>query len=161
MAADFIDTIDFSKYGSVDAEAVDFGYFETDKYPDGTLVADVATYNEFGTRTIPERPFFRNALTEISGGALRRIADEFVRDDFNLRERGAEAIGVFAAAEVGDAAVDLRTPPNAPATVARKGSTNPLVDTGVLSGDVTAGAEGAPGASHKVVRRIGSGRGAG
>ena len=36
------------------------GFFSTAKYDDkrGTPVAAVAAWNEFGTETIPERPFF-------------------------------------------------------------------------------------------------------
>ena len=61
---------------------VTVGFYRTAKYPDGTPVAAVAAWNEFGTKgggwggPIPERPFFRTAI---------RLA----RDDIRqlLRER--------------------------------------------------------------------------
>ena len=53
--------------GAVDELQV--GFFATAKYPDGTPVTNVAVWNEFGTGSIPERPFFRQALA----GAKRSI----------------------------------------------------------------------------------------
>ena len=41
---------------------VQVGFFATAKYDNGTPVAAVAAYNEFGTKRIPERPFFRQAI---------------------------------------------------------------------------------------------------
>jgi hypothetical protein len=38
------------------------GFLENATYPDGTPVATVAAANEFGTRRIPARPFFRNMI---------------------------------------------------------------------------------------------------
>lgn len=38
------------------------GWFETAKYPDGMQVAEVAQMQEFGTKTIPARPFMRPAV---------------------------------------------------------------------------------------------------
>ena len=39
----------------------------TASYPDGTKVAQVAAWNEFGTERIPPRPFFRQTVAENSG----------------------------------------------------------------------------------------------
>ena len=41
---------------------VEIGFFETAKYPNGTSVAAVAAFNEFGTVKLPERAFFRTAI---------------------------------------------------------------------------------------------------
>ena len=43
-------------------EKLEIGFFETARYPNGTFVAQVAYFNEFGTLNIPMRPFFRNAI---------------------------------------------------------------------------------------------------
>ena len=45
-------------------KAVEVGFFETAKYPDGTPVAAVAAWNEFGHQDVLERPFFRNAISD-------------------------------------------------------------------------------------------------
>ena len=48
-----------------------------------------------------------------------------------------EQIGAVAAGAVQEYITDLRTPPNAPGTIERKGSDNPLVDSGALRASVT------------------------
>lgn len=40
------------------------GVFEDATYPDGTSVAQVAAWNEFGTPTAPPRPFMRTTINE-------------------------------------------------------------------------------------------------
>ena len=55
---------------------VDVGFFSTATYPDGTPVAAVAAWNEFGTQRggrphIPERPFFRRAIKSMRPGVVR------------------------------------------------------------------------------------------
>ena len=58
--------------GGVSSVAV--GFFADAKYQDGTPVAAVAAWNEFGTKNIPERPFFRNALAESERGVSNILA---------------------------------------------------------------------------------------
>ena len=41
---------------------IEVGFINTDVYDDGTRVADVAMWNEFGTADAPQRPFFRSAI---------------------------------------------------------------------------------------------------
>jgi len=48
-----------------------------------------------------------------------------------------DAIGGYAATHIQQFMVDLKHPPNAPITIARKGSSNPLIDTGQLMNSVT------------------------
>ena len=55
-------------------KGVKVGFFSTARYEDGTPVAAVAAWNEFGTETIPERPFFRNALAESERGVSNILA---------------------------------------------------------------------------------------
>jgi len=48
-----------------------------------------------------------------------------------------ETVGVVAVGKVQGYITDLRSPPNAPSTIAMKGSDNPLVDTGAMRQSVT------------------------
>lgn len=48
-----------------------------------------------------------------------------------------EHVGVVAAGAVQEYMTDLRTPPNAPSTIERKGSDNPLIDTGAMRQSVS------------------------
>lgn len=43
---------------------VKVGFMSTDQYPDGTYVAQVAYWNEYGTKSTPARPFMRNAIAK-------------------------------------------------------------------------------------------------
>lgn len=119
------------------------GFFKTAKYPDGTQVAAVAAWNEFGTRTekggihIPERPFFRQALKRGEEGAKKILLEEIDPLSMSVNESLGDLIGLHYATEIQKRIVDLREPPNAPSTVERKGSSNPLVDTGFMRQSVT------------------------
>ena len=48
---------------------LEVGFFETDKYTDGTPVAYIAAIQEFGNPAgnNPSRPFFRNAISQHAG----------------------------------------------------------------------------------------------
>lgn len=131
------DTIDFTKVGNIDVESIDVGYFADARYPDGTPVFEVAAYNEFGTSNIPERPAFRNAVRAIEDEGLSVIADIVAAAGVNLRADGAEQIGEYAKSEVQEHVTTLDQPPNAPSTIQRKGSSNPLIDTGFMRQSVS------------------------
>ncbi len=60
--------------GKGGVSGVKVGFFSTARYEDGTPVAAVAAWNEFGTKTIPERSFFRNALAESERGVSNILA---------------------------------------------------------------------------------------
>lgn len=105
----------------------------------GQTLAEVGWWNEFGTRTIPERPFLRTGLNEnidkyrvILGNGLRQIllgqTDE--RQVLNI-------LGMVAVSDVQAKIVSISSPPNAQLTVDRKGSSNPLIDTGALKQHIT------------------------
>jgi hypothetical protein len=56
-------------------KVVNVGFLEGATYPDGTPVAQVAFWNEFGTKTAPPRPFFRSMIQAKSpkwGNALQK-----------------------------------------------------------------------------------------
>lgn len=137
MTATLQGGFDFRKFGRIDASSVDVGFFSEARYPTGQLVAQVAAWQEFGTRTIPERPFFRGALRRMGDGVLESAASAVADARLNLTRRGVGKVGEVARSVLQESVVELRDPPNAPSTVARKGSTNPLVDTGQLVGSVT------------------------
>ncbi len=101
---------------------------------DATL-AEVAYYNEYGTsRGIPERPFIRTTADENRKAYAARMQKE-VQAIFagrsNVRN-ALERVGALAQGHVRKKIRNLKTPANAPATIAAKGSSNPLIDTGTL-----------------------------
>jgi len=77
---------------------VDIGFMANAKYPDGTPVAQVAFWNEFGTASAPARPFFRNMIAKDSskwGGMIARG----IKADFSgrklLENMGEEVAGAL------------------------------------------------------------------
>ena len=111
-------------------------------FPEGEVDGEVrerAIYNEFGTRTIPERPFMRNALRQNGDkyqALIKRASPKILRGE-TTPEAELRKIGIVAQGDVQHEIEVLDTPPNAPSTIARKGSSNPLIETGVMRQAVT------------------------
>ena len=110
-------------------------------YPDGTSVITVGIVNEFGApgAGIPMRSFLRSAIAENDAEirkGLRRVAR--AAQDGAIQERQALALlGQMAASLVQAKIVDGPFEPNAPSTISRKGSSSPLIDTGLLRASIT------------------------
>lgn len=126
--------------------AVEVGFFSTARYPDGTPVAAVAAWNEFGTKRgsgagrrqhVPERPFFRQAIKAMESGLVDLLIDGIDPKKGVVDRHLADRIGAYAQGQVQKQIIELDTPINADSTVARKGSSNPLVDTGTMRNAVT------------------------
>ena len=122
--------------GKGGVKGVKVGFFSTARYEDGTPVAAVAAWNEFGTETIPERPFFRNALAESERGVSNILAKGIDTKKMVVDERLAGRVGAYVQGKIRDSITALKEPPNAPETVRRKGSSNPLLDTDTLRNSV-------------------------
>ena len=103
-------------------------------YPDGTSVAMVGAIHEFGQGQQHERSFIRSTFDEQQPKYIK-MAQKLIKkivDKGGDIETVADLIGTEAAADVSDKIVTLDTPGNAESTKARKGSSNPLIDTGHL-----------------------------
>ena len=122
--------------GKGGVSGVKVGFFSTAKYQDGTPVAAVAAWNEFGTKTIPERSFFRNALAESERSVGRILQAGLDTKKMVVDEQLAGRVGAHVQGKIQDSITSLKEPPNAPETVRRKGSSDPLLDTGTLRNSV-------------------------
>ena len=122
--------------GKGGVSGVKVGFFSTAKYEDGTPVAAVAAWNEFGTETIPERPFFRRAIAEMEDGVTKIVKSGIDTEKMVVDDRLAGRVGAYVAGQVMESITALKEPPNAPETVRRKGSSDPLLDTGTLRNSV-------------------------
>lgn len=116
-------------------ETLEIGFFENARYENGTQVAQVAFFNEFGTLRIPARPFFRNAITKnikkwysTLGSAIRAGRNP---------NNALSLVGEQARGDIIKSITELNTPPNAQSTINAKGSTSPLIDSGLLRRSVT------------------------
>lgn len=107
----------------------------------GDVGADILSrgiYNEFGTNNIPERSFIRagydtekkNIINDAEKLTKKVVAMEM------KPQTAANLLGDAAKGRIQEFAIDLRDPPNAQSTIDKKGSTNPLVDTGQMIGSI-------------------------
>lgn len=99
--------------------------------------ATLGAIQHFGTMDghIPARPWLDVGVAQSTKEYLQIIIDG-VQDGLTMRQIH-EQLGLVAQASVQQYMVDLRTPPNTASTVAQKGSSNPLIDTGELRQSVT------------------------
>lgn len=109
------------------------GFQGDQKYEDGTSIAQVAAVNEFGASDIPERPFMRQSF-ENHEGELQAACDAAQRlvSSGGSAEQALQQIGVVAKGLVQDEIVNGGFAPNAESTIKKKGSEQPLIDTGTM-----------------------------
>jgi hypothetical protein len=103
---------------------------------EGVSIAEYATYNEFGTADIPERPFMATSFDE----NVQKIGSDFDKQSLQILEGNRTAqqaltvIGQKHAERIQNTITNRDFLPRlAPGTVAaKKGSTKTLVDTGAM-----------------------------
>lgn len=114
---------------------------------DGTALCDIAMWNELGTERIPSRPFLRKSVDE-----NQAEISEFLQAQKEGILRGDSArqilnrIGIFQKDLIQEKITEGSYAPNAAATIRRKGSDKPLIDTGRMRQSV-----------NYVIRRKGEG----
>lgn len=89
--------------------------------------------------TIPERAFLRNGYDLKRDGAISSAESVLptVLDGSVDSNRFLEMVGLILSSDIKDFAASLDSLPNHPFTTERKGSSNPLVDTGDMIGSIT------------------------
>jgi hypothetical protein len=105
----------------------------------GQTLAEIAFWNEFGAKRgkpdrIPARPAFRSAMWKNRSKYRRNIA-KLLKGVFSGRitsEAAHAALGFEIQSDIQQSITDLVSPPNAEFTKKKKGSSNPLIDTGAL-----------------------------
>ena len=106
---------------------------------DGPVV-NRAIWNHYGTsRGIPSRPFILNAIRKNRSKyleAMKTAGAKILRGEATL-DQTMRKLGILAQGDIQQEITNLRTPPNAPSTIAAKGSDNPLIDTGEMRSKVT------------------------
>jgi hypothetical protein len=116
---------------------VDAGIFDVGKHSSSNMdMAALGAVHEFGSPRagIPERSWMRSTFREKSGKWANMVVDAV----WSMVKHGTSfvssmrAVGEFAASDMRRKITTLREPPNSPVTIANKGSSNPLIDTGEL-----------------------------
>ena len=118
-------------------ELLRVGFLSGAKYPDGTSVAVVAAFNEYGSpsRGQPPRPFFRNMIARNEASWPEMITMLLKKNHYNAEIALSEA-GAIIAGQLRQSIIDLISPPLAESTIRAKGSDKPLISTGVMLGSV-------------------------
>lgn len=141
MTADIFDDDDemdriLSSVEDEQFDAVDIGVLsDSDE-----IVRIYASANEFGTRNgdIPERSYIRSAV-EDNAALIDQKSDRLwgqIIDGTMTKQQGLQEMGEFIQRLITRRITTLRMPPNAPSTIARKKSSNPLIDTGRLRASI-------------------------
>lgn len=118
-----------SKYKDMNA-SVRVGVLENATYPDGTPVAMVAFWNEYGTRTSPVRAFFRTTVSENKKNWVLSVQNLMKMHNDPKQVMGL--IGVHMQEQIVQSINTWSDPPNAPYTIAKKGFDKPLVERGIM-----------------------------
>ena len=84
---------------------------------------------------IPARPWLNPGVMSGNAEYLSIIEKTLAKD--GTMEQALNKVGVVAVGKVQKYMTDLRTPPNAASTIKKKGSSNPLIDSGALRQSVT------------------------
>ena len=123
----------FAELKKLAESEIQVGFQSDQTYEDGTSLAEIAAINELGSSDTPARPFmrqsFENHEAELKAGceAANRIVNSGGSAEQALQQLGAMAKGL-----VQDEIVNGDFAPNAESTIQKKGSEQPLIDTGTM-----------------------------
>jgi hypothetical protein len=102
---------------------------------DGETNAQIGAFNHFGTINIPARPWLDVGVMQ-GASVYSDVIKNTAEAGGNL-DQALEQVGVLAVGYAQEYITELSDPPNSPATIAMKGSSNPLIDTGVMRSSVS------------------------
>lgn len=103
---------------------------------DGVMTqAQNGALQNFGNDKIPARPWLIPGVESATPDVIDTIASGIEKG--LPTDQIMEQVGAIAAGATQQYITDLRDPPNAPYTIKKKGSDNPLIDTGSMRSSVT------------------------
>jgi len=115
------------------------GETEDNSAADIADIADIAMWNELGTSNIPPRPFIRqsvdNNASRITAMCKRQL--QGITKGTGTAQSAYESLGVMQKGLIQNEILNGGFVPNAPATIRKKGSDKPLIDTGKMRQSVT------------------------
>lgn len=109
------------------------GWFPSSKYPDGTYVAQVSLWNEFGTKSMPPRPFIRPTIAN-EKSTYAKYANKLVKRRGVSADDVLSDIGNLMKTDIQKTISLITEPKLSPVTLAFRrergnSSTKPLIDT--------------------------------
>lgn len=113
---------------------IEVGFFKgTHTYPNGKDVTEVAKKNDKGIG-VPERPFMIPAGNKAANKTIN-ITVQSIAGGMDESQALSRA-GIMLKNAIQREITNLKEPPNSPYTIAKKGSSNPLIDTGLMRSKV-------------------------
>lgn len=104
---------------NLQGKKISCGFFEESQYENNIKVAQVAFNNEFGTATIPPRPFFRPCISKNKKkwlASLRRGVSAVENNRINA-ENMLNQIGLMMQTDLMESIVNVNEPPLSPITL--------------------------------------------
>lgn len=111
--------------------AVKVGILEGATYPDGTSVAQVGFWDEFGTTKMPARSFMRSTVAAKSGRWPEAMAKAAKATNYDARATMG-LMGELIQGQIQHTINTLSSPPLAQSTMDAKGFSKPLIETARL-----------------------------
>lgn len=109
--------------------------------------AHIASVHEFGAVievngheiTIPERSFIRSTVDKHNGyhDLIKQVGSSIIGGKIHSIADGLKVIGEKVTSDIKGAIESGLSPPNAASTIARKGSSKPLIDTAQMKNAIT------------------------
>lgn len=123
----------FAELKKLAESEIQVGFQSDQTYEDGTSLAEIAAINELGSSDTPARPFmrqsFENHEAELQAACDRANA---ILSNGGTAEQALNQLGVFCRGLVQEEIVEGGFAPNAESTIKKKGSEQPLIDTGYM-----------------------------
>lgn len=119
-------------------QALKVGFLAGGLYDDGTSIPMVAAIQDFGAPRagIPPRPFFRNAIANNSSGWKDVVKAGLLANNLDSK-KALSMLGQVIVGQIQESLNEGDWTPLRPATIARKGFAQPLVDTGKMRDSVS------------------------
>jgi len=127
-----------SQFPKIDKAVVKTGIQSDAGENDGVSIAEYAAFNEFGTRTIDERPFMRKTFDDNLAN-YNKLIERLFKGMLGGKLDAKMAFKILGQQTEDDMKNTIMTgnfKSNSDYTVAKKGSSRPLIDTGTMRNSI-------------------------
>lgn len=131
---------EYNKARNKEDSFVTIGLHKDATYPDGTSVGEVAFYNEYGTKSIPARPFLQLTLLTYMKEfeeLHKKLLNKLLNGKANI-ETILKSLGFRIQAKIQNTIKQASSwaDPNSASTLTRKSTGRPLIDSGTMLNSV-------------------------
>ena len=127
-----------AQFPKIDKAVVKTGIQSNSGENEGVSIAEYAAFNEFGTRTIPERPFMRKTFDDNLAN-YNKLIERLFKGMLGGKLDAKMAFSILGQQTEDDMKNTIMTgnfAPNSDYTIAKKGSSRPLIDTGTMRNSI-------------------------